>query len=137
MTGSKPKRVTRTYTQAEKLGAIVIAVRDGVGEASRLMKLPDRTIYCWLQEAGGVAEVRALANMRAEEALSRAEQSVYEEIETRMKAHVAPDPELHTTFRTLIKSRLGDGHTETTNPNPGSAANAQVAVHNWNINANE
>ena len=129
-------RPKRQYTQAERLGAIVIAVRESVMEASRQLGVPENTMRTWLAEAGGINEIRALANARAEDALSEAEVAVYREIKQRMTEHTGPDAELHTTFRTLIKSRLGDGAAPA-DGKAGAAANAQAVVHNWSINANE
>ena len=124
---------SRSYTKAEKLGAIVIAVRESVPEASRLLAIPQNTIYTWLHDAGGVKEVRELANARAEEALSKSEVAIYEAAARR--AAKANEADLYLTYRSLARSRLGDG--EAPGAKAGAAANAQVAVHNWNINANE
>ena len=128
-TKARPKR---QYTQAERLGAIVIAVRESVPAACRTLNIAERTLYQWLEEAGGIAEVRSLANMRAEEAVSGAITAVCNEIQRRQSS--LDQEQLMMTLRKVIEA----GAEGSTNQRVvGAAANAQVAVHNWNINANE
>lgn len=119
----------KQWSETEKLGAIVIAVRDGVQDAARRLGVPDRTIYCWLQDAGGIAEVRALANIRAEEGLSMAERAVYDAVAKRLAKNQIGDEDLLRTFRALIEAR-----TEQAPQQAQAAAQANVHVHTVTIN---
>jgi hypothetical protein len=124
-------RKRRPWSETEKLGALVIAVREGVPEASRRLKVPQTTLYTWLQAAGGVGEVRRLASMRAEEALSVAERAVYDEVARRMTAQAMGDDQLMITFRALVDARREGGGTQQ------QAQQAQASAHVWNINVSE
>ena len=128
-------RPKRQYTQAERLGAIVIAVRESVPAACRTLNIAERTLYQWLEEAGGIAEVRSLANMRAEEAVSGAIAAVCNEIQRRQSS--LDQEQLMMTLRKVIEAGAEGGPGVKAGASAGAAANAQVAVHNWNINANE
>jgi len=124
---AEQKRATKTYTERERLGTLFLALREGVVSASRTTKVPQRTIYQWFEDAGGVAEVRGFVSERAVVALSRAEAAVCEEVVRR--AAMMGDNDLMITFRELLRVRA-----ESAGAIAGAAAQTNVSTTVVNIN---
>ncbi|MEX2392764.1 MAG: hypothetical protein WD904_14355 [Dehalococcoidia bacterium] len=94
--------------------------------------MPERTLYEWLEAAGGIAEIRNLANARAELSLSEAEKALCEEVARRMRLGKMSDDELMRSFRALLEV-----HGRQPANSTGAAAGAQAAVNVWKISATE
>lgn len=118
------------YTETQILGTLLIAIREGVPTAARVTKVPQRTIYNWFDERGGLAEIRNYVNIRADHALSAASEAIANEVLRRAEGGKIADEDLMETFRTILGLKVkGDG--------AGADAAAQANAHVWNINVNE
>lgn len=137
---TRPKRV---YTDFERVAVMTIALRDGIVRASVATQTPERTIYSWFADAGGLAEIRNFAVMAADHALSTAEVAICNEVARRagLEGGFAgafagmSDGELMLTFRALVEARATAKATASAGAAAGAQANAQI--HNWTVTIKE
>ncbi len=129
------KRKTRTYSETERLGAMTVALRDGVVAASKATQIPQRTLNQWFYDAGGLAEIRAYASAAADRSLSMAELAVCNEVARRAGLKEMADDELMTTFRALVTARATA--TATAGAAAGAEAGAQASASVINVTVQE
>ena len=82
---------------------MLVALRAGVPAAVQQSGVPERTIYQWFQNMGGLAEIRSVANAAADQALSLAGQAICEEVSRRVQD--LSDPDLLGAFRAVAAAR--------------------------------
>jgi transposase-like protein len=95
----------RTYTPAERMGYVMLAVMDGDSETCRRHGLPRATLQSWLREVGGLTQVREFLQARAVHDFLEAERSIYALVRRQADAGEIPKEELYQTVRSLIHAR--------------------------------
>lgn len=61
---------SRSYTDREKFAAMHTALEIGVARTVEITGVPQRTLYHWFSDEGGLAEVRSLVQAQTEQSLS-------------------------------------------------------------------
>ncbi len=107
MTREAPKRRGRkphdekSYSSAERMGIMMLAVQEGVPHTAEKFKMPERTIYSWFREEGGIAEVRAYVESKASASFMRAIDAACNEVVKRLAN--ATDEQVMVTFRKMLE----------------------------------
>ena len=123
------KRKRNHYTPVEKMGAMLMTLRDGLGTTSKALGIPESTIAGYFSVYGGIIEVRRWIDSVTLASFQQAERSIYEQVIERAKD--VPIDELLATFREMAGKRLTP-----IQPLAGAQAGAHSEVHVWNINDN-
>jgi hypothetical protein len=117
-----PKGVKkRSYTDAERIGLMTVALDKGVEATAKQAGVPVRTVYEWFGAAGGIANIRAFANEAAGRAISDAKRAVCEQIAQDVAS--MDKEQLAITFRKLLEVE-----GEKAAANAGTAAGAQAGA---------
>lgn len=74
------KRENRSYTETERIGTMLLAIEHGVPHAAKETTTPESTIYSWLQDAGGIAQVRRFIEESELTARAQAKQALYKRV---------------------------------------------------------
>ena len=90
MTGLPPGTTGRgpyqNYTSAQRMTTIALALEVGVTQAATTTDTPSTTIYAWLKDAGGLAELRRISSETVLHAQQRATAAVHEQLRLRAEA---------------------------------------------------
>ena len=119
------------YTEAERVGTMALALERSVATVSEQVKIPERTIYEWFEQAGGIAEVRAFTDAARGKALSEASRVLCDEVAKRGRAGDLPTDELMTTFREMLRSEADThgGSEAAAGAQAGATAIGALHVH--------
>ncbi len=115
----------RTYTETEKIGTMLLALRHGVAEAVNAVGVPERTVYQWFEDSGGIAAVRKFADNASGFTIATAAQAVAMEVQRRAEAGNLPADELLETYRALLPKEAPLSATT----QAGAQANAAIHLH--------
>ena len=110
----------RDYPEPIKVGAIILAVNEGVSKAADTLNIPRRTLRLWVERAGGLAELCRIGQLAAEQSLSAARSALGNEV--RRRASKLSEENLITAFTESLKAEE-QARQATTAP-----ASAQVVV---------
>ena len=119
----------QSYTPTEKIGTMLIALRDGVVAASEQTKTPQTTIYTWFQEGGGIVEVRSFAEAAERVSLVQAKTAMYDEVRRRMHAKEISEEQLMTTFRKVLEETQMLESDAPAQPQQAQAQQLTINVH--------
>ena len=108
-TPDPPPNVNRSHSDPrnvpgpERLGLMLLAVKDGVNATADAHAVSRRTLTAWLSDYGGSAPVRAWLQAETLGAFLRYEQALYAELVRRLPD--TPNDELGMTIRKMIDAR--------------------------------
>jgi len=120
-------RPSRSYSDFERVAVMSIALTHGIAYAVKATKTPERTVYSWFADAGGLAEIRNFANMAAENSVAKAEQALCDEVARRLLLEDTDTDQLLITYRKLLETRANVAAAgSSSSAAAGSSANAQV-----------
>ena len=111
--------MTRSYTETEKLGTMLMALEHGVPVAVEQRNVPERTIYQWFEQAGGLTEIRKVSDEARIHAIAEAGRALCVEVTKRVGK--LSDDDLMITYRKLLEA-------EATPSGAGIQAGAQAAA---------
>lgn len=97
------------YPRHMRLGIMLVAIQDGVPSTAQQFDIPERTIYGWFAQEGGLTAVREYAQSAAENSFTKLIQKACDELYSRMED--ASDDELFASFRKMLDTAEGAGLT--------------------------
>jgi hypothetical protein len=83
-----------------RLGIMLVAIQDGVPSTAEQFDIPERTIYGWFAQEGGLTAVREYAQAAASNSFTKLIQKACDELYSRMEE--ASDDELFASFRKML-----------------------------------
>lgn len=116
-------RKVRTYTETERVGVMLMALKDGAYQVAEDLGIPVRTIYAWFDDAGGLAQIRTFVNEAETQSMSNARRAICEEIISR--AGKMSNDDLGVTFRKMLE----EGGPGAAGVQVGAAAQAVIQVN--------
>ena len=106
------ERPETAWDDATRFAAITVAIESSVYAASQLTSVPERTIYTWLEGAGGLARIRAVTKARLEHAAGNAGIAVAQSIEAKAKLNSLPDKEALSLVQHILAPPPSTTRTE-------------------------
>lgn len=99
---ARTKQPHRSYSPTQKIGAMALAVTEGVSHASEVAGVPEATLYTWFEnDAEGLRAVRKFVSVGVADSIARARKAISQEIIRRIEK--LEGPELAETFRAMMK----------------------------------
>jgi hypothetical protein len=120
----------RSYTETEKIGTMLLALRDGVVKAGEQTETPTLTIYQWFRDAdpGGIEAIRRFTDAATDNALLDAKRALFVEVARRCDAGEMDQAQLMVTFRSMIEEETKQAVAPLAAAQAGAQATLQVVI---------
>ena len=121
--------MAKPYTAEDKMATMLLALTIGVAPAAEQRDTPGSTIYQWLNEGGGIVNIRNVAEAAMLNAGLEARRAIYGAVSERVAR--LSDPELMVTYRKQLEAEAEThgANEAATGAQAGATAIGALHVH--------
>ena len=95
-----PETAQPTYSEEEKFALMYLCIQSSVKVVSLNEQIPERTLYAWMRQVGGIEKIRSFVASQAEVSFYNLINETAQEI--RLRLNDASSEELFETFRKMM-----------------------------------